>query len=176
MLGLRRAPTPVALLALLVFASTLPLQAGQARAQSTQQGIQLFDLGDQQVTGTSWSFSDDFAITAGAFESLTISNSDFCWVGPVDPRLGSRYGLLFFFQLAGPAGPDNRNGFTYDAYPGNGFFGGGNGDVAGSATISTNRNPSSPATHVEITLSGTGLRAYSDQTLRVCLLGSSYNS
>jgi hypothetical protein len=172
MLGFRRALTLVALLTL---ASILALQVGPARAQSVQQGIQLFDLGVQQVSGTNWNFSGAFAISAGAFESVTISNSATCWVGPVDPRLDSRYGMLFFFQLAGPAGPDNTNGYTYDAYPDNGFVAGGNAGVSGSATVSTNRDSSSPATHVEITLSGSGLSAYSGQSLRVCLLGSSYN-
>jgi hypothetical protein len=160
----------VALLALASIAAPPQLSA---RAQSGQAGVQLTDLGVQKPTGGNWSFKGDFAITAGAFESITVTTADRCFAGPLDPRIGAEdYARLFFFQLAGPAGPDGVNGFTYSAYRDNGFTAPGGVDVTGSATVSTNRDASKPATHVEVTLSGSGLDSYSGSSLRVCLLGS----
>jgi len=144
------------------------LRAARVLAQSSSPGVAVYDLGDQAVSGTTWSFSGDFAVTAGAFEAVTVSNYGYCFLGPNDPREGTAHagGVFWFTDLTGPAGPDN--GYTYDGT----FRAGRGGDVKGKVTVSTNGDPSNPTTHVDASLSGSDLNFYQDNTLKLCLIGS----
>jgi hypothetical protein len=144
------------------------LHAVPARAQSVSPGVVVYDLGDVNVNGTSWSFSGDFAVTAGAFESVTISNYGYCFVGPNDPRAGTAHaGGVFWFTQLTPA-PPTPSGTTYTGMLNSGR----GGNVQGSVTVMSNGDPTNPSTHVDATLSGSDLSNFSGNTLKVCLLGS----
>jgi hypothetical protein len=166
---LRRAETRAALLMLFILAGMSLFQVHRVRAQSAQQGISLYDLGDQKVSLTSWNFSGDFAVYAGAFESVTVTNYGYCFVGPNDPRAGTAHAGGVFWYAELQAHPPTQNGYTFD-----GDFSGGRGsNVTGHVTVTTNGDQSNPSTHVDVSLSGSDLSFYSDNTLKVCLLGSS---
>ena len=144
------------------------LRAAPARAQTVNPGVVLYDLGDQAVSGTSWSFSGDFAITAGAFESVTISNYGYCFVGPNDPRAGTAHAAAVFWFTELNTMPPADNTFKYTGTLNSGR----GGNVQGTVSISTNGDPSNPSTHVDVSLSGSDLSNFSGNTLKVCLLGS----
>lgn len=74
-------------------------------AQSAQQGITLQDLGSLAVTGTDWDFVTDVQISAGAWESVTISNYGYCFVGPNDPRAGTAHAAAVFWFGELKSGP-----------------------------------------------------------------------
>jgi hypothetical protein len=153
-------------LPVLILATAFTVAAPRALAQSPQPGIALQDLGSKSVTSTDWSFSGDFDISAGAWESVTISNYGYCFVGPNDPRAGTAHagGVFYFAELAAqPPGSDGYS-FTGDITPGRG------GNVSGQVTVTTSI---STGTHVDVTLSGSDLSFYKDNKLQVCLLGSS---
>src|SRR5712692_11287334 len=85
----------------------------RAAAQSSQPGIKLHNLGSDPVIGSDWSFSLDIGISAGAWESVTVSNYGYCFVGPNDPREGTAHagGVFYFAQLA--AQPPGRDGYGF---------------------------------------------------------------
>jgi len=152
------------LLAMLVATSVAspPRVAGQ----STQLGISLQDLGGVNVTGNNWNFSGDFQVSAGAWESVTISNYGYCFVGPNDPRAGTAHAAAVFYFAQLDAQPPGRDGYTFKGE----LKAGRGGNVAGQVTVTTSI---STGTHIEATLSGSDLSFYQDNTLEVCLLGSS---
>jgi hypothetical protein len=140
------------------------LGAFRAVAQAPVPGITFQDLGTVDVTGTDWIFSGDFQIHAGAWESVTISNYGYCFVGPNDPREGTAHaaGVYWFAELS-PDGPGAPN-FSGNLMPGRG------GNVSGQVSVST---PSDGVTHIDARLSGSDLNFFKDNKLQVCLLGSS---
>jgi len=154
---------------LLAVAASAAPRPRAASAQSAQPGIALYPLGSQAISGTEWSFSGDFAIAAGAWESVTISNYGYCFVGPNDPRAGTAHagGVFWFGELQPQAPQANQYVFTGTLASGRG------GSVAGQVTLTTNGDPSSPQTHLEASLSGSDLSYFSGESLSVCLLGSS---
>src|SRR5579884_4352052 len=89
------------------------LSVAHVRAQSVSPGVVLYDLGDQSVSGTNWSFSGDFAVTAGAFESVTVSNYGYCFVGPNDPRAGTAHAAAVFWFTELKAMPPADGSFKY---------------------------------------------------------------
>jgi hypothetical protein len=137
-----------------------------ALAQSPNPGIALQDLGGQNVSGTTWNFSGDFAVTAGAWESVTITNYGYCFVGPNDPRAGTAHaaGVFYYTDLSVMPG---RDGYTFKGT----FKPGRGGDVTG--TVTAVMSQTTGMTHIDITLTGNDLQYYQDNTLEVCLLGSS---
>lgn len=167
--GRRRSVLLAALLAVLALTTTSLLHSRHSAAQSSQSGIVFYDVGSQTVSGSSWNFSGDFQITAGAWESITITNYGYCFAGPNDPRAGTAHagGVFWFTELQ--ASPPTNSGYTYTAKlkPGRG------GNTDGTVTVTTNGDPSNPNTHVDVSLSGSDLNFYQDNTLDVCLLGSS---
>jgi hypothetical protein len=144
------------------------LRALPVHAQSPSPGVVVFDLGDQAVSGTTWSYSGSYGVTAGAFESVTVSNYGYCFLGPNDPRAGSAHaGAVYWSTDLTPAAPSGGS-FTYSGslVPGRG------GNVTGSVTVSTNGDPSNPSTQVVVTLSGSDLSFYQGNSLKLCLIGS----
>jgi hypothetical protein len=135
-------------------------------AQSPNAGIALQDLGGQNVSGTTWNFSGDFAVSAGAWESVTITNYGYCFVGPNDPRAGTAHaaGVFYYTDLSVMPG---RDGYTFKGT----FKPGRGGDVTGTVTVVMSQTTG--MTHIDATLSGNDLQYYQDNTLEVCLLGSS---
>lgn len=171
MFGVKRCPLPTAALgamSLLLAISALVAGSGRhAAAQSAQSGITFQDLGSQKVTGTDWNFSADFAISAGAWESITIANYGYCFVGPNDPRAGTAHaGGVFWYTVLQPQAPGAVDTYTGDLKPARG------GNVSGHVTVTTTPG-ATPDTHVDVTLSGSDLNFYQDNSLEVCLLGSS---
>lgn len=151
----------------IAFAAGLAAGSHPAAAQSTQAGIALQDLGGQNVTSTSWNFSGDFQVSAGAWESVTITNYGYCFVGPNDPRAGTAHAAGVFYYAELESGPPGRDGYTFKGT----FKAGRGGNVSGTVTVTS--STSTGATHVDATLSGSDLQYYQDNTLEVCLLGSS---
>jgi hypothetical protein len=132
-----------------------------------QPGIRLYNLGSQKVSGRTWSFSGDFPIGAGAWESLTVSNYGYCFVGPNDPRAGTAHAAaVFWFTELSPDESGDDQSFT-------GTLASDRSMATGDATVTTTDDGSGPMTHVEMTISGNDLRFYQDNTLTACLLGSS---
>ncbi len=144
------------------------LRVAPARAQSPSPGIVVYDLGDQSVSGTSWSYSGDFGVTAGAYEAVTVSNYGYCFLGPNDPRAGTAHAaaVYWYAQLLAQAPSGSTYTFAGDLVPGRG------GNVKGSVTVATNGDPSNASTHVDVSLSGSDLSSYRDNSLKVCLFGS----
>ena len=140
-----------------------------AAAQSPQPGIALYPLGSQMINGSNWSFSGDLSVTAGAWESVTISNYGYCFVGPNDPRAGTAHagGMFWFGELQ--AQPPQAAGYLFSGTLANGR----GGSSGGMVTVTTNGDPSSPATHIDASLSGSDLTYFAGDSLTVCLLGSS---
>jgi len=153
---------------LAVTAATLPGPRA-ASAQSSQPGVALYPLGSQAISGTDWSFSGDFAVTAGTWESVTISNYGYCFVGPNDPRAGTAHagGVFWFGELQAQAPQSDQYVFTGTLASGRG------GNVSGQVTVTTNGDPSAPLTHIDASLSGGDLSYFNGEGLNVCLLGSS---
>jgi hypothetical protein len=136
----------------------------RSSAQSANPGITFQDLGTVDVTGNDWSFTGDFQIRAGAWESLTISNYGYCFVGPNDPREGTAHAAaVYWFGELTPDSPGSGD-FTGTLQAGRG------GNVTGRVHITS---PSSGTTHIDATLSGSDLSFFKDNKLQVCLLGSS---
>jgi len=157
-----------ALLALIVLGSAALPRPQHASAQSAQPGIAFWDLGGSQVSGTEWDFSGDFAISAGAWESVTISNYGYCFVGPNDPRAGSAHaGAIYWFTELTPQQPQDS---TF-SYTGN-LISARGPSTPGRVTITASQGPDA-VTHVSIRISGSDLSYFQDNTLEVCLLGSS---
>jgi hypothetical protein len=136
-------------------------------AQSAQSGITFQDLGSVSVTGSDWSFATDLPTGAGAWESVTISNYGYCFVGPNDPRAGTAHAAAVFWFAELKAAPPDASGYTFtgalEAERG--------GNVAGQVKVTTMQGLN-PTTHVEATLSGSDLSFYQGNDLEVCLLGS----
>jgi hypothetical protein len=156
------------LLMLLVLGGAALPSPRDAGAQSGQSGVAFWDLGGAQISGNVWNFSGDFAISAGAWESVTISNYGDCFVGPNDPRAGTAHaGAVYWFAELTPQQPQDSS-FTYigNLMPGRG------GNAAGQVTISSTQGPDA-VTHIDVSISGSDLGFYQDNTLEVCLLGSS---
>jgi hypothetical protein len=159
----------IAVLAAILAAAASPLPGPRtASAQSPQPGIALYPLGSQAINGTDWSFSGDFAITAGAWESVTVSNYGYCFVGPNDPRAGTAHaGAVFWFGEL-QAQPPQTGGYVFAGA----LASGRGGNSSGQTTVTTNGDPASPLTHIDLSLSGNDLSYFSGQNLGVCLLGS----
>jgi hypothetical protein len=149
----------------LAAAIIFPVASHHADAQSANPGITFQDLGGQNVSGNSWSFSGDFPVSAGAWESVTITNYGYCFAGPNDPRAGTAHaaGVFYYTDLSVMPG---RDGYTFKGTikPGRG------GNVMGTVTIVMSQTTG--MSHVDISLSGSDLQYYQDNTLEVCLLGS----
>lgn len=139
-----------------------------ASAQASQPGIALYPLGSQAISGTDWSFSGDFAVSAGAWESVTIGNYGYCFVGPNDPRAGTAHagGVFWFGELQLQAPQANQYVFSGTLASGRG------GSVTGQVTVTTNGDPGSPQTHIDASLAGSDLSYFNGESLSVCLLGS----
>jgi len=131
-------------------------------------GITLWDVGSQRISGTSWEFDGDFAINAGAWESLTVSNSSYCWVGPNDPHAGTAHAGAVWWFTELTTNPQGGGDMVYT-----GSLRGERSADVGQATITTTDDGTNAVTHVQITISGSDLMYYQDNTLEVCLLGSS---
>ena len=155
-------------LAIILLGSAVLQPPRPLSAQNAEPGIAFWDLGGSQVSGTEWDFSGDFAISAGAWESLTISNYGYCFVGPNDPRAGTAHAAaVYWFSELTPQQPmDSTFIYTGTLMPGRG------GNISGQVTISSTQGPDA-VTHVAITLSGSDLSFFQDNTLEACLLGSS---
>lgn len=165
---IRRWSTVAALFALAVLGSAALQRPHRASAQSATPGITLWDLGGSQISGTEWDFSGDFAINAGAWESLTISNYGYCFVGPNDPRAGTAHaGAIYWFTELTPQQPqDSTFSYTGNLMSGRGL------NTSGQVTITSSQGPDA-VTHIDITISGSDLSFFQDNTLEACLLGSS---
>jgi hypothetical protein len=139
-----------------------------ASAQPAQPGITLYTLGPTAITGTDWAFSGDFAIGAGAFESVTVTNYGSCFVGPNDPRAGTAHagGAYWFGELQ--AQPPQSGGHVFTG----GLSAGHGSQATGSVAVTTNGDPSSPLTHIDVSLSGSDLTYLAGESLSVCLLAS----
>ena len=137
-------------------------------AQSAQQGITLQDLGSLAVTGSDWTFVTDVPVGSGAWESVTISNYGYCFVGPNDPRAGTAHAAAVFWFGELKAAPPDASGYSFTGT----LKSERGGNVTGHVQVATTQS-SSPTTHVEATLSGSDLSNYQDNNLEVCLLGSS---
>jgi hypothetical protein len=154
------------LAALIVLMSATIAPSERLAAQDS--GVVLWDLGSQPVSGATWQFDGDFAIAAGAWESLTISNYGYCWVGPNDPRAGTAHAdAVFWFTELQPQ-PPATSGTVYS-----GTLKSERSAAGGDATITSTEDPSGSVTHVHLTISGSGLTNWQDEALEVCLLGSS---
>jgi hypothetical protein len=160
---LRTLAVAVALLLVEAGVSFLPVSA-----QPAQSAITLFSLGPAAVSGTDWTFSDDVAIGAGAFESVTVTNYGYCFVGPNDPRAGTAHagGAYWFGELQAQAPQSGGYIFT------GGLSGGHGSQASGRVTVTTNGDPSAPLTHVDVSLSGDDLTYLSGESLNICLLAS----
>src|SRR5712692_3064803 len=124
----------------------------RAAAQSSQPGIKLHNLGSVPVIGSDWSFSLDIGISAGAWESVTVSNYGYCFVGPNDPREGTAHAAgVFWFGELKPLGPGD--GFFGTLEPGRG------GNVKGTVTVTS---PTAGTTHIEAALSGSDLNYFAE--------------
>lgn len=152
------------LVAIVALGSAVLSPVRHLMAQSA--GVALWDLGSQPVSGTDWDFQGDFAIGAGAWESLTISNYGYCWVGPNDPRAGTAHaGAVYWFTELQPQ-PLSASGVPYTGTLQR-------GNMAGEVTITTTDDGTGPVTHIQVTITGSDLQFFQDNTLGVCLLGSS---
>ncbi len=154
----------VELLAVVALGSAALTFGSRVAAQSI--GIVLWDLGSQPISGTTWDFEDDFTIGAGAWESLTISNYGYCWVGPNDPRAGTAHAGAVYWFTELQTRPQSASGSTYTGTLQL-------GNMAGTARITTTNDGSGPVTHVQLSLAGSDFMYFQDNTLQVCLLGSS---
>jgi hypothetical protein len=150
----------------LALAIAFPAASHRAAAQSANPGISLQDLGGLNVSGTTWNFSGDFPVSAGAWESVTITNYGYCFVGPNDPRAGTAHaaGVFYYTDLSVEPG---RDGYTFKGM----FKPGRGGNVMGTVNIVMSQTTG--MSHVDISLSGSDLQYYQDNTFEVCLLGSS---
>jgi hypothetical protein len=144
------------------------LRVPLVRAQSANQGVVVYDLGDQTVSGTSWSLSGDYAVTAGAYDSITISNYGYCFLGPNDPRAGSAHAAAVYWYAELHAKPPQDNGYVYSGE----LVAGRGGNVKGSVTVTTTGDPTNATTHVDISLSGSDLNYYQGNDFKACLFGS----
>ena len=154
------------LLAMIMLGSAALTPARRLAAQDA--GIALWDLGAQPVSGTAWVFEGDFALGAGAWESLTISNYGYCWVGPNDPRAGTAHAAAVYWFTELQPQPPSGSSMIYT-----GVLQSGRSSAVGAATITTAEDSTGPVTHVDVTISGNDLTYLQDNTLDVCLLGSS---
>jgi hypothetical protein len=160
-----------AIVAVLGFALLAAVATGShppVLAQSAEPGILLWDLGSVTVTGTDWSFTSDLPISAGAWESVTISNYGYCFVGPNDPRAGTAHAAAVFWYAELAAAPPDASGYTFTGT----LRAGRGGNVAGKVTVKMMQGLT-PSTHIDATLSGSDLSSYQDNDLKFCLLGSS---
>lgn len=157
------------LAAVLLCALLAAAGAPASRSASAQSGIALYDLGSQEVSGTDWSFAGDFAVAAGAWESVTVSNYGYCFVGPNDPRAGTAHagGVFWFGELLAQPPQDNNYIFAGELRSGR------DGGTTGRVRVTTSGDFSAPATHVDVSLSGSDLSFFEGNSLEVCLLGSS---
>ena len=159
---------PLALV--LAYTALMTVAAHTPRLASAQSGIAFYDLGSQAVSsGTDWTFSADFAISAGAWESVTVTNYGYCFVGPNDPRAGTAHagGVFWFAELQ--AQPPQNGGYVFTGSLANGRI----NSPPGNVTVTTNGDPASPRTHIEATLSRNDPSFFQGENLEVCLLGSS---
>ena len=153
------------LIALFVFAGDLMGPPRRVTAQDS--GIALWDLGTKKISGNIWNFEGDFAIDAGAWESVTVSNYNYCFVGPNDPREGTAHAGAIFWFTELQAMPFSEQGPNYT-----GTLQSGRSNDAGRVAITTTYSGTTANTHVSVTISGSDLMYYQDNTLGVCLLGS----
>lgn len=133
-------------------------------------GIAMVDLGDQVPAGSQWSFSGDFCVSAGAWESVTISNYGWCFSGPNDPLAGTAHAGAIYWYAELASTPPTNAGYT--------FTGNlvaereqNNANISGSVTLTASADLT--MTHIDASLSDSNLTYFQDNPLKVCLLGSS---
>lgn len=133
-------------------------------------GIAMYDLGDQVPTGSQWSFSGDFCVSAGAWESVTISNYGWCFSGPNDPRAGTAHAGAIYWYAELESAPPTNAGYAFT----------GNlvaereqstANISGSVTVTAGADLTT--THIDASLSDSSLAFFQGNPLKVCLLGSS---